>query len=95
MPNNFEENKEEYFDDLSLSIDGDLFIAQLKQQLTGALIALNDNIPKNQKVRINSQNGGRIIVTPLTPQAESKNIGVIKKHLQEKWEGTNLIDIKL
>ena len=38
-------------------------------------------------------NGGRIIVTPLTAQAESNNIGIIKKHLQEKWEGTNLIDM--
>ncbi len=93
LPNNFEENKEEYFDDLSLPLDGNVFIAQLKQKLTGALTALNDNIPKNPNVRISPQNGGRIIVTPLTPQAESKNIGIIKKHLQEKWEGTNLIDM--
>lgn len=93
LPNNFEENKEEYFDDLSLPLDGDVFIAQLKQKLTGALTALNDKIPKNPNVRISPQNGGRIIVTPLAPQAESKNIGVIKKHLQEKWEGTNLIDM--
>lgn len=93
LPNNFEENKEEYFDDLSLPLDEDVFIAQLKQKLTGALTTLNDTIPKNTKVRISTQNGGRIIVTPLTPQAESKNVGFIKKHLQEQWEGTNLIDM--
>ncbi|BCA93724.1 hypothetical protein TUM19329_00850 [Legionella antarctica] len=93
LPNNFEDNKEEYFDDLSLPIDGDVFIEQLKQKLTGALTTLNDTIPKNPKVRISTQNGGRIIVTPLTPQAESKNVGFIKKYLQEKWEGTNLIDM--
>lgn len=93
LPNNFEDNKEEYFDELSLPIDGDIFIEQLKQKLTGALTTLNDTIPKNPKVRISTQNGGRIIVTPLTPQAESKNVGFIKKNLQEKWEGTNLIDM--
>ncbi|KTD53859.1 Tn3 family transposase [Legionella sp. PATHC038] len=93
LPNNFEEDKEVYFDELSLPLDGDVFIEQLKQRHTNALAALNGNIPKNTKVRISPQNGGRIIVTPLTPQAESNNIGIIKKHLQEKWEGTNLIDM--
>lgn len=93
LPNNFEENKEAYFDDLSLPIDGDIFIEQLKQRHVSALTALNDNLLKNAKVRISPQHGGRIIVTPLTAQAESNNIGIIKKHLQEKWEGTNLIDM--
>ncbi|HDV5690335.1 TPA: Tn3 family transposase [Legionella pneumophila] len=93
LPNNFEENKEAHFDDLSLPIDADVFIEQLKHRHVSALTALNDNIPQNTKVRISSQNGGRIIVTPLTAQAESNNIGIIKKHLQDKWEGTNLIDM--
>ncbi|MFT4060623.1 MAG: Tn3 family transposase [Legionella sp.] len=93
LPNNFEESKEVYFDDLSLPLDSDVFIEQLKQKLTSTLASLNDNIPQNKKVRISSQNGGRIIVTPLTPQAESSSIGIIKKHLQEKWAGTNLLDM--
>lgn len=93
FPNSFEENKDAHFDDLALPIDGDVFIEQLKHRHVSALTALNSNIPKNTKVRISSQNGGRIIVTPLTAQAESNNIGIIKKHLQEKWEGTNLIDM--
>ncbi len=93
LPSNFEENKAAYFDDLSLPLDGDQFIEQLKQRHVSALTALNDSLPKNTKVKISSQHGGRIIVTPLTAQAESNNIGVIKKHLQEKWEGTNLIDM--
>lgn len=93
LPDNFEENKEAYFNDLSLPLDADVFIEQLKQRLTSALTALNENIPKNKKVRISEKNGGRIVVTPLTPQAESSNIGIIKKHLQEKWEATNLIDM--
>lgn len=93
LPNNFEENKDVYFDDLSLPLDGDVFIEQLKQRHVSALTALNNNIPKNTKVKISAQNGGRIIVTPLTAQSESNNIGVIKRHLQEKWEGTNLIDM--
>ncbi|ERH45954.1 hypothetical protein N751_09495 [Legionella pneumophila str. Leg01/11] len=36
MPNNFEEDKEVYFDELSLSLDGDVFIEQLKQRHTNA-----------------------------------------------------------
>ena len=66
------------FEDLSLPLDSDVFIEQLKQRLSSALAALNDTIPHNTKVRISSQNGGRIIVTPLTPQSESTNIGIIK-----------------
>lgn len=93
LPKNFEENKEVYFDDLSLPLEGEVFIEQLKHRHVSALTALNDNIPKNTKVRISSQNGGRIIVTPLTAQSESSNIGIIKKYLQEKWEATNLIDM--
>lgn len=93
LPNNFEENKEAHFKDLSLPIDGDVFIEQLKHRHVSALTALNNNIPQNTKVKISSQNGGRIIVTPLTAQAESNNIVIIKKNLQDKWEGTNLIDM--
>ena len=62
LPNNFEENKEAYFNDLSLPLDGDLFIEQLKQRHVSALTALNDRLPKNTKVKISSQHGGRIIV---------------------------------
>lgn len=36
LPNNFEEDKEVYFDELSLSLDGDVFIEQLKQRHTNA-----------------------------------------------------------
>ena len=70
MPNNFEENKEEYFDDLSLPLDGDVFIAQLKQKLTNALTALNDNIPKNPNVRISPQN---TCLEVLYPQDKAAN----------------------
>ena len=89
FPKDFEENIEEQFDILSLPLESDKFIVQLKKAFTDALSSLNDN----KNVRINAQNGGRIVVTPLSPQAESKNVSTIKKHLQEKWEGTNLIDM--
>ena len=93
FPKDFEDNTEDQFDILSLPTESDEFIVQLKKIFADALSALNDSIPTNRTVRINPQNGGRIIVTPLTPQAESKNVAIIKKHLQEKWEGTNLIDM--
>lgn len=93
LPNNFEANKIEYFEDLSLPIDSDVFIGQLKQNLTDALTGLNDSVPSNKKVRISCKNGGRIIVTPLSPQKEPRNVDFIKKKLQTKWEGTSLIDM--
>lgn len=93
LPDNFEENRESYFNELSLPLDADVFIDQLKQKLTEALSTFNDSVLKNSKVQISAKNGGRIVVTPLTPQAESSNIGIIKKHLQEKWEATSLIDM--
>lgn len=93
LPSNFEENQEEYFNDLSLPMDADQFIETLKAKVKNALQRLNDNIPYNQKVKISDKNNGRIIVTPLTAQKESENTKQIKKHLQEKWKTTNLIDM--
>jgi TnpA family transposase len=93
LPVDFEEKKEEYFAEMNLPPDADMFIEGLKTKLGDALSKLNENIPTNKKVRISNKDGGRIVVTPLTRQSESQNITFIKKCLQEKWQDTSLIDL--
>lgn len=93
LPKNFDENKQEYFDELNQPLEADVFIEGLKEKLTDALNRLNKNIPSNTKVKITDKHGGRIVATPLTPQVESQNIASIKKCLQDKWQDTNLIDV--
>jgi len=93
LPSNFDDKPEIYFNTLQLPLDVDTFIQNLKKQLRKALTLLNKNILSNNKVKIVDKKGGRIVVMPLRPQAESKNVTVIKKHLQEKWQNTHLIDV--
>jgi TnpA family transposase len=93
LPKTFEDNPTPYFDALNLPIDVNLFINSLKTKLKDALTALDKNLPSNDRVRILSKKGGRIVVSPLTPQQESKTIARIKKHLQEKWHHIHLIDV--
>lgn len=93
LPQDFEANKADFFDRLSLPLSADEFIDQLKSDLTSALTLLNNNIPKNPKVSISNHKNGRIILTPLSALPESANITIIKKHLQAKWQNINLIDV--
>ena len=93
LPDDFESNKKLYFDELALPIDSEVFVEQIKENLTKALNNLNDNVPKNPHVKISSKKNGRIILTPLSPQAEPHHINQIKRQLQKKWDGTSLIDM--
>lgn len=92
LPTDFDQNKEEYFNNLGLSLKADDFIDSLKQQMQEALTNLNTTIVNNSKVKISDKNGGKIILTPLKAQSEGTLNSVIKKYLQDKWQTINLID---
>lgn len=93
LPNDFESNKQSYYDELALPVDSEIFVTQVKEDLTKALNSLNDNVPKNPYVKISSKKNGRIVLTPLSPQPAPHHINQIKSRLQEKWDGTSLIDM--
>jgi TnpA family transposase len=93
LPQDFENDKADFFTRLSLPISEDEFVDQLQNELTNALTLLNNNIPKNPKVSISNRKNGRIILTPLSALPESPNVATIKKHLQDKWQNINLIDV--
>jgi TnpA family transposase len=96
LPSDFETNQNMYFNDLSLPTTSDDFVKTLQNNLTDALERFNNNITHNDKVHISTKadkKKGRIVLTPLTAQVESQNVKTIKKHLQEKWQTTNLIDM--
>ena len=93
LPGDFDENKDKYHQAISQPLDADQFINLLKQKMRESLSKLNNDIPRNNKVAISSQDSGQIKLTPLEPQVESENVQLIKKHLHDKWQTINLIDI--
>jgi TnpA family transposase len=93
LPVDFEEKRKENYEALKKPLDADLFIESLKTKMTKSLDLLNQNIPKNPKVRITTRNNGWICLSPLEQQPEPENINQIKKSVADKWPMTNLLDI--
>lgn len=58
LPQDFEQNRQTYYQNLVQPLEAERFIAQLQEQMTNALQMLNDNITTNQKVKLLKQFGG-------------------------------------
>jgi TnpA family transposase len=93
LPQDFEENRQTYYQNLAQPLEAERFITQLQQQMTNALQMLNENMPTNQKVKLLKQFGGWIRVTPLEAQAEPQNILRLKEEVKQRWGMTALLDI--
>jgi TnpA family transposase len=93
LPKDFEEEKENYYNALKQPMDSEKFIEVLKISMKRALNKLNNNIPKNDKVKISSHKKGWISVSPSDPQPEPQNILELKKEITKHWPMTNLLDV--
>jgi len=93
LPKDFEEEKENYYNALKQPMDGEKFIKVLKENIKKALNKLNDNILKNDKVKISSNKRGWISITPSEPQPEPQNILKLKKEIAQHWPMTSLLDV--
>jgi len=93
LPNDFDENREQYYQMMSLPLNVDDFIGPRKRLLHESLTVLNGDIPTNNKVRITDKDGGRIKISPYESQADPPNIKKLHRVIQQEWSTINLIDI--
>ena len=93
LPANFEEQKTEYFAALKQPQEATQFVTELRERLRDALVNFHSDLPKNEKVRVTSKDGGRFSVTPLDQQPEPPTLRAMKGELGRQWPGTGLLDM--
>jgi len=95
LPQDFEERKSVYYEDLGIPLDAKAFTTSLREELTQHLKALDERISANPKVKIVSvkKAGHNISVTPLEPQEEPGNLATLKREITQRWPGTSLLDM--
>lgn len=91
LPQDFETQRETYYQDLKQPLDATAFITQLQQEMTEALSLLDQGMPGNLSVRISKK--GRITVSPLKAQSEPLNLLRLKTEIGERWPMTSLLDM--
>ena len=93
VPQDFEAQREQYYQALQQPMDVEQFIAQIKTDMTEGLTRLNQGMPQNAKVQLLDKRDGWIQLTPLTPQAEPVNLVQLKNEVARRWPVTPLLDI--
>jgi TnpA family transposase len=94
LPQDFEDRKAFYFEDLDIPMDAKAFTASLREELTNHLKTLDERISVNPKVKIVPiKDGHKISITPFEPQTEPENLVTLKREITQRWPGTSLLDI--
>ena len=94
LPQDFDKNRNNYYNELNQPEKAEEFIDKLQTELDKALTILNKNILKNKKVSITKRRGKPWIkVSPLKPQDEPANIEKLKQEIADIWPHVNLLDI--
>jgi TnpA family transposase len=95
VPQDFAARRDEYCDALGLPRDAKQFVAQVRQTMTKALAALNETLPRNDKVTIviSKKGKGSISLAKLKPLPEPTNIAQLTAALMQHWPMTNLLDV--
>jgi len=94
LPQDFEERKADYYEDLGIPLDAKAFTASLREELTLHLKNLDEKIIANPKVNlVPIKDGHKISITPFEPQAEPENLATLKREITQRWPGTSLLDI--
>ncbi len=94
LPQDFEECKAAYYENLGISLDAKAFTAALREEMTRHLKALDEGMPTNPKVKIvRKKDGHRISISPLEPQPDPENLAILKHEVSQRWWGTSLLDM--
>lgn len=94
LPNDFEENKSAYYENLNLPLDSKEFIKKTYQKMEESLTLLDQNFLQNPYVKITTKKRKPWIqLSPLEKQIEPKNIQNLKDAVLSKWSIIDLIDI--
>lgn len=94
IPKDFEQKKQQYYQELGLPLDDKEFITKLQNALERGLENLNSKIPNNNLVKIKTSTVGKnITITPSEAQKDPNNIIALQKEITGRWSSINLIDI--
>ncbi len=93
LPADFTERRDHYFALLKQPLQAEAFVAQLQQQMTEALAALDRTLPRNPHVRLLPHKGGWISLSPLEPQATPVYLPTLKAEIARRWPKTSLLDV--
>ena len=93
IPDDFEEEREAYYEELGLSENAQAFTSQIKSELEEHLIAFNDELSKNDKVHVAWTTKPKFIITPLTADKPPQTLEALKGTISETWPMTSLLDM--
>ena len=93
IPDDFEEERETYYQELGLSEDAKAFTSRIKTELEEQLIAFNDERSENDKVNVAWTTKPKFIITPLSPERPPQTLEALKGTIAETWPMTSLLDM--
>jgi TnpA family transposase len=93
LPQDFETQRDAYYQNLQQPRDVNEFIAKIQQEMTQALEQFNRGLPTNPKVTITDAHNGWISLTPLEAQPEPEHLRKLKEELNRRWSILPLLDI--
>ncbi|MBA4319780.1 MAG: Tn3 family transposase, partial [Flavobacterium sp.] len=94
LPKDFDEKRNEYFDLIGAPLASIAFVSKLKEEMYQHIKKFDQDLPKNEFVRITKKKGKTwILLTPLQKIEEPKVIQNIKEAILSKWSIIDLLDI--
>ena len=93
LPTDFDQQRQTYYQALTLPEDVENFIASLQQQMSAGLEKLDQGMAKNPDVTIIGKPKGLIRVRPIEAAPEPINLKHLKGEVSQIWPQTSLLDI--
>lgn len=93
LPQDFEQRRSENYRELRKPLDPTVFIADLRQEMTDALTALNTAVPSLDWLTITDRASGAITLTKYEAAPEPRNLRRVKAEVQRRWGTIALVDM--
>ena len=93
VPQDYANNRKEYYSALDQPMDVETFIAGIQKDMRESLAHFNTNLPRNDKVLLRLHGKKRIKLSPLEPQEEPVQLRSLKGEIAKRWPMTGLLDV--
>lgn len=93
LPQDFDKQREAYYELLQQPLDCDTFVADLKQRMLDGLVKLNQGLLQNPHVELVPGRKNVIKLSPLEEQETPLNLRHLKHEISQRWSLIELLDI--
>ncbi len=94
LPQDFDDRKELYFQELGQPVEADHFVQHLKCDLSAALDRFDRSLPSNKDVTLRLRRGKTwISLKPLNAQDDPTMLEALKEEMARRWPMTSLLDV--